>query len=247
MQHGMGTPLKALLTRVAARAGYAVIPKWRVPTFPLASRLRQIFTEYRIERVIDAGANEGQYRDFLRTEVGFDGQIESFEPTPSLAARLQDRARGDRDWTIHPVALGSAEGNLQLNLMKESVLNSFRHPVADGSLSGNIILDTVAVPVKTLDSLFAGDGGLVKTYLKLDSQGYDLEILKGAQLVASKIPALQTEVSMAPLYDGIPNYQESIDAFSAHGFKVVDMFLVATHAEKKYALEFDCIMIRPLS
>jgi FkbM family methyltransferase len=247
MRQGLGAHFRGLVERIAARRGYVVMPKWRLQSFPLATRLRQLFVHHRIETVIDVGANEGQYRDFLRNQVGFDGRIESFEPTPTLVARLHEKARADRDWKIHPVALGSSEGALQLNLMQETVLNSFHQPAPGSSaFEGYVILGTTTVPVRTLDSVFGDYIGLERTYLKLDTQGYDLEILKGAPFVVSKVPALQTEVSMVPLYETMPNYREALDAFAAYGFAVADMFLVATD-NQEVALEFDCIMVRPSS
>ena len=102
MWQGTGARLRGLVERIAARHGYVIIPKWRLQSFPLAARLRQLFVHHRIEKVIDVGANEGQYRDFLRNQVGFDGRIESFEPTPALVARLHEKARGDRDWRFTP-------------------------------------------------------------------------------------------------------------------------------------------------
>jgi FkbM family methyltransferase len=246
MRQKMGAHLKGLVERIADRCGYVIIPEWRVLTFPLATRLRQLFAHHGIETVIDVGANQGQYRDFLRDRVGFDGRIESFEPTPALVALLQEKARGDRDWRIHPFALGSSEGALQFNLMQKTVLNSFRQPASDSATFGNVILGTTTVPVRTLDSVFGDRYGLERTYLKLDTQGYDLEVLKGGSLVVSKVPALQTEVSMVPLYETTPNYRESIDAFAAYGFAVADMFLVVSD-DQQVAMEFDCLMVRPSS
>ena len=171
--------IKGLIGRIAARWGYVMVPKWRFELLPLAMRLRQIFEHYRVETVIDVGANEGQYRDFLRHHVGFDGRIESFEPTPDLATRLRKKAASDRDWTIHSFALGSHEGTMELNLMRAPALNSFRPPALDPVLEGNVVVGTVSVPMRTLDSVFADRGKLGQTYLKLDTQGYDLEVLRG--------------------------------------------------------------------
>ncbi len=245
LRREIGTSFRGLIERFAAQCGYVIIPQWRVQSFPLAARLRQLFARHAIETVIDVGANQGQYRDFLRNQVGFTGRIESFEPTPELVARLHEKARGDRDWTIHPIALGGAEGELQLNLMQETVLNSFRQPTQVSSGFGGVILGTTMVPVRTLDSVFGDRVGLERTYLKLDTQGYDLEVLKGGPLVVAKIPALQTEVSMVPLYETMPDYGETVDAFVVRGFAVADMFLVVANRHD-VALEFDCVMVRSL-
>jgi FkbM family methyltransferase len=243
MSQRTASPFKGLIERIASRCGYIITPKWRLELLPIASRLRQVFEAYQVETVIDVGANEGQYRDFLRHHVGFDGRIESFEPTPELVTRLREKAAGDRDWTIHSFALGSHEGTMELNLMRATVLNSFRRPASDPATFGNVVVGTVPVPIRTLDSVFADQGKLGQTYLKLDTQGYDLEVLRGGHRVVSQVSALQTEVSFVPLYEAMPEYQQAIAAFSECGFAVADMFLVASDAQG-VAFEFDCIMVR---
>jgi hypothetical protein len=82
------------------------------------------------------------------------------------------------------------------------------------------------------------------TFLKLDAQGFDLEVLKGGKKSIMEIPAVQTEVSFKPLYDKMPGYKESIAAFGRYGFVVADFFLVASDS-KHAAMEFDALMVRP--
>lgn len=231
------------LEHAADRLGYAVIPKWRLQSLPLARTLQRLFADKGIQTVIDVGANLGQFRDFLRAQVGFTGHIESFEPTPELAAKLEQRAASDPNWTIHACALGHKSGSMMLNLMKLSVFNSFHVPVPRPGLNDNIIVNHIEVPVCTLNAIFGDREGLDRTYLKIDAQGFDLEILTGGDAVVSKIPALQTEISFAPIYEGVPGYARSIEAFEGHGFAVKDLFLVVADS-RGVALEFDCIMIR---
>jgi Methyltransferase FkbM domain len=58
---------------------------------------------------------------------------------------------------------------------------------------------------------------LRRTYLKLDTQGFDLEVLRGGAQVISTLPALQTEVSFHPFYEGMPDYKMAIAAFETYG------------------------------
>jgi FkbM family methyltransferase len=240
--------LRQLVVRALDAAGYELTPKWRVPALPLARKLRQIFATFRIEQVIDVGANLGQYRDFLRLEVGFNGRVFSFEPDPDLSATLLRRAAGeDPLWSIFPVGLSAEPGMLPFNTMSERTFNSFRKPASglqDAHAAMNTVVRTHEVEVTTLDHLAQKFGDLERTYLKIDTQGLDLEVLKGGRSVIAKIPAVQTEVSFRALYEGSPSYVESIDAFAAQGFAVTDLFLVASD-DKMRALEFDCVMVRP--
>ena len=99
------------------------------------------------------------------------------------------------------------------------------------------------VPLRTLNSEFAGNSDLKRTYLKLDTQGFDLEVVAGGVNTVSQLPALQTEISFKALYECMPDYKRSIGEFERRGFSVADMFLVSTDDEYR-AVEFDCIMVR---
>lgn len=241
----MANSFKHIISDISESLGYAIIPNWRREHLPLADRLRTIFAKRKITTVIDVGANRGQYRDFLRQEVGFAGRIESFEPIPELAEELKRRATGDAQWIVHARALGAQQGELSLNVMQSTTFSSFRQPIAAGSPSqrvANTVSRQVTVPVSTLDSEFAGRD-LSHSYLKLDTQGFDLEVLRGAERGISLIPALQTEVSFFPFYSNMPTYIEALAAFQQRGFAVADFFLVSTD-ESGRAMEFDCVMVR---
>ena len=81
---------------------------------PLSGTLRNLFAELDIRCVLDVGANKGQYRDFLRSQVDYQGLIISFEPIQKNAVILQDRAKRDNRWFTYPYALGSTNTNRTL-------------------------------------------------------------------------------------------------------------------------------------
>ena len=91
----------------------------------------------------------------------------------------------------------------------------------------NTIHESIAVEVTLLDTILMP---LIKSdkprgiYLKLDTQGFDLEVLKGAEASLDFILALQTEASVRPIYDGAPSFQETIDFATARGFIVSGFF-----------------------
>jgi FkbM family methyltransferase len=239
------TLIKRVLQRWAYAFGSVIGSKGWVNTFAFAEQLRDIFADYAIATVIDVGANEGQFARFLRNKVGFTGKIESFEPIPALAQKLMTKAAADGRWAVHQRALGAKPGTLTLNVMKDSVFSSFLKPVAPANSRRNTmnrVIDTTDVIVSTLDAEFFGTTDLRHTFLKLDTQGFDLEVLKGGEKLIMVIPALQTEVSFQPIYKNMPGYKESIAAFERYGFVVTDFHLVGDF--KHMAIEFDCVMVR---
>lgn len=238
--------LKNLIEHAARRLGFDIIAKWRIPDLSYTHRLQTLFKHFGVTSIIDIGANAGQFHDQMRNQIGFKGPIYSFEPDPVLAAALADRAATDPNWTIFPVALGASAGMTTFNVMTNPVYNSFRVPDSRQLAhheNGNIVAYTVEVEVRTLDAMAAEFPDLAHTYVKVDTQGFDLEVLKGGQQVARQIPALQTEVSLTPLYLGGPTISESIAAFSEVGLSVADLFLVSTDGQHR-AAEFDCVMVR---
>ena len=222
------------------RAGYDVIASWRRENWSRSERLAAIFDRFEIDCVIDVGANRGQYRDFLRLEMGFTGRIVSFEPLADVAAALTDRAKADPQWSVHTCALGRENGEIQLNVMKGSTFSSLRSPKPDAPFSEkNTVIATQPVSVRRLDS-FEIPGNL---YLKLDTQGYDVEAFAGAAAMLPRVLAMQSEVSVIPIYDGAPTWEEALREYRASGFAISDFFTV-THDRHERAVEFDCILVR---
>jgi len=241
--------MKRLMTGLARRAGYEVQPHWRMPRLAAARKLRRLFDLLEIRYVLDVGANTGQFRDFLRLEVGFSGVIHSFEPIAALVSTLRQRKSDDDSWFIHPYALGARSDEREINVMSSTVFSSFLEPnnaLVPQFQSLNSVASKERVTIRRLDELLDTElhaADLGRTYLKLDTQGFDLEVLEGGRMAIAGIPALQTEISMQPIYERMPAFTDSLAAFADAGFAVSDFFLVS---EDKYlrANEFDCLMVR---
>ncbi len=174
--------MKQIIRKAANVLGYTIIPTWRLALRPMAEKVAELISLYEIDTIVDVGANEGQFRDFARYHVGFSGQIESFEPIPELYQRLSTKAKQDDRWNVHPFALGSSKGTMVLNVMNGSEFSSFLNPKVVGT-DQQIFLNTVSqkitVEVSTLDSVFCRSLRGHRIYLKLDTQGFDLEVLRG--------------------------------------------------------------------
>lgn len=130
--------------------------------------------------------------------------------------------------------------------MREPAYNSFHTPTVAQTHhheTNNTVIQTVNVEVRTLNSMAATFPDLAHTYFKVDTQGFDLEVLKGGREIVRQVPALQTEVSIQPIYVGSPSMRDSIAAFAELGFTIADMFLVSADGEQR-AVEFDCLMVR---
>ncbi len=234
---------KSRIESLAERLGYRVTPLWREDDLALERHLIALFKAYGITTVLDVGANAGQFGRFLRQRVGFRGIIHSFEPQPQLAQQLRREVQSDPAWHVHAMGLGSEDAQVTLNLMASDRFSSFRMPDnqhAPQFESSNRIVGQVEVPVRRLDGLALGDLGQV--YLKTDTQGFDLEVLRGAAGILKQVPALQFELPLVNIYAGVPGGWDMLQAVEAMGFAVSGFFPVSADAQLRM-IEMDCVMV----
>lgn len=238
---------KALVTSVEQR-GYQMIPFWKMDGIALSNHLRKLFEQYSITTVLDVGANKGQYHDYLREEVGFKGRILSFEPVSNYIELLNKRLPEDPLWTVFPFALGSATSTAEINVTRSPGLNSFldaRTDVVEGYWGDGDIVRVETVSIRTLDDALAEAGidcAAEGVYLKLDTQGFDLEVVKGGARTLPLIRALQTEASIRPIYQNMPTYLETIAAMDKIAFELSGMFPV-NHDDHLRLIELDFVFI----
>jgi hypothetical protein len=83
-----------------------------------------------------------------------------------------------------------------------------------------------------------------RVFLKLDTQGYDLQVLHGGGAALARVQALQSELSVRPLYQGAPSYVEALDRIRQHGYELSGVFPLERSADLRI-IEFDCVMVRP--
>lgn len=242
----LGKTIASAFTRIS---GIELIPSWRLENFAFESFLRRIFEKYSIDLVIDVGANQGQYRDFIRYQVGYQGLIISFEPDPECVKAMLERSKRDRKWRIEPFALGREEGELELRVATDSHFNSFLNPDKAG-LTATLFKEkseiehTEVVAVRKLNNYMNNllELEVSRPYLKLDTQGFDLEVMRGADVFLKRVCALQTEVSVRAIYDGMPDYLETFEFLSRAGFDLSHSFPVS-HDRALRLIEFDCIAV----
>jgi FkbM family methyltransferase len=213
----------------------------------VSEHVMEVLTKRRVNVVLDVGGNAGQYAQMLR-RAGYKGRIISFEPVPEMAKRLEEIAARDRRWTVQAVALGREDGITTMNVVPGSLSSVL--PASDfGAQRYARLREPVAVevPVRRLDGMLdALLEGVKKprTYLKMDTQGFDLEVFAGLGERTRDIVALQSEVAVMQIYAGMPRMPEALAAYEAAGFEMTGLFPVTRERKSGRVVEFDCVMIR---
>jgi hypothetical protein len=106
--------------------------------------------------------------------------------------------------------------------------------------------EVIEVEIKTLESYFIEAKkkyGFKNPFLKSDTQGFDLEVAKGAREMLSQFVGLQSEISFQTIYDGAPDYLSALNFYQSSGFTISR--LVPIHEiHFPELVEMDVIMIR---
>lgn len=241
--------MKKLIRRLARSAGYDIVPYPLPDAMFLAHHLSELFALLDINLLIDVGAHRGEFGSFARG-LGYDGRIVSFEPVPETFEKLERRSRNDPRWTAYPLALGAEEATRPINVTQSTDFSSFLSPSrysAEWFGTKGSVRRTEVVPVRRLENLWgeiAPDPFEPRVYLKLDTQGFDLQVLAGAAGCLGDVLALQSEVSAKNIYEGMTDYLDAIGRMREIGFDVTGLFPVTRQDRDLAVIEFDCVMIR---
>ena len=186
--------------------------------------LRPVFQSRKFSFVLDVGANTGQYGLLVRS-CGHLGPIVSFEPLAVAYEKLIACAASDPLWTVaERTALGARASHTTINVAGNSVSSSLlamnaRHLEAEPR---SAFIGTETIDVVALDDCFgryvsASRGG----FLKVDTQGYEMEVLRGAHRVLSEsIDVVQTELSLVQLYEEQPLMLDICNLLKPYGFNL---------------------------
>ena len=188
-------------------------------------RRQKIIKYYGIDSILDVGANVGQYASELR-QLNYKGDILSFEPLAAEFKILQSKALRDAKWKTFNYALGSKNKNEKINISENSFSSSILEllPAHIENAPESKSKDIQTIQVKTLDSIFDNIlSSKNNIYLKIDTQGYEKEVLTGAFDSLKKISCLQLEMSLIPLYSTESSFEDLMklltDQFKLIGFE----------------------------
>ena len=201
--------------------------------------------ELGVETVLDVGANTGQFALDLR-RVGWLGRIVSFEPLAAAHGKLTEGARSDPLWVVPPaMALGSTATKTEINVAANSVSSSL---LAMESRSTAVEPNTKytsveMIDVGTLDDSIAPEWG-GPFALKLDTQGFELEVLRGAEKTLPNVRVIATEMSLVSLYKDGARFADVFRFLEDRGFTAIAITEGFADAERNEVLQVDVVFVR---
>jgi len=172
--------------------------------------------------VIDAGANQGQMALRLKQEFP-KCMIHSFEPSPTTFEMLKQNVSCHPSIYVWNAGLGASSGKQMFLENTHSDMSSFLTPSA--STWGKVHKHT-EVDVRTLDEFCAEQGIDRIDILKSDTQGYDLEVLKGANkmMYEGRVNLVYVEVTFYEMYKGAPTFGDLCRYLDPLSFRLVALY-----------------------
>lgn len=169
--------------------------------------------------IYDVGANVGQFA-LAATTVWPDIPVYSFEPVPSAFNCLEKVAM--KHSSIHPIrkALGKDVGVVEMNVTNHSASSSLlKLHQNHRNLYPHVAEDTtIQVEVSTLAKQLIQHPVLPPALLKLDVQGFESEVLKGAGDSLNQFQWILLETSTTPMYQNEVLFQEICSHLTGKGF-----------------------------
>jgi len=187
--------------------------------------LKKLIQKYKVDTkyIVHAGAHIGQelalYDSLTPTQVWL------FEPQKDIFERLIVET-AKYPWSrSHNVGLGAKEEKKEMFISEgnEGQSSSFLKPTLHLNQFDFVKFNSKAkAQIQTLDSVMVGQKNFVPSILCMDTQGYELEILKGASQALQSLKLIVAEMSTDPLYEGCPVLKD-LDAYlSFYGFTRVE-------------------------
>lgn len=180
-----------------------------------------------VDLALDVGANAGQFGVDLLSS-GWSGSLVSFEPLVGAHARLCQVASGVPQWTVFKrKAIGDTAGRVKINVSQNSYSSSVL-PIGSRHLESapdSRYISTEEVEICTLASAL-DDLGFPKNKpysLKIDTQGFERQVLIGLLPRIESCRVLLCEISLMSLYEGSPDFEELFGYIRNLGFRCVGL------------------------
>lgn len=181
-------------------------------------------SRFSFRTVFDIGANRGQFTAFACRHWP-NSIVHCFEPIPNVETELRRLMGSLSNVMVHREALGNRTGEAELHLASRNDSSSLL-PTSptQTAIFGTQEIGVVRVPIARLDSLVSAVDIDRPALLKIDVQGFELDVLRGSEAILPVIDAVYVEVSYMELYQGQPRATEIVELLLALGFELAGSF-----------------------
>jgi FkbM family methyltransferase len=198
MNRSVTTRLAKILTSLRHPVCWKALSRGVAPVIEHLPLLRRLD----VDGILDVGANRGQFS--LACRIAMRGiPVLAFEPIPSEAGLYEEVHKGS-GFSLQRYALGEVPETALLHISQSKDSSSLL-PIGRRQVEAfpeTAETGTMSVEVRTLDSFLPETAGRIRQLLKIDVQGFELNVLRGAREMLRSCRYVYAECSEVPLYDG---------------------------------------------
>lgn len=183
--------MKKLIENLTGTHIYKILPRG----VDLFQDISNLLPTLHVDIVFDVGANVGQSAEMY---LGWfpNAQIYCFEPVTETFRQLQEKARNHGRIHCYQLAFGASKKKGEMILQGPSEMFFLQDPARRVLVDGAAMREEVRI--EALDEFCDGIGINQISYLKIDTEGWDLEVLRGAErmLDEKRVDLLEVEAGM---------------------------------------------------
>lgn len=176
-----------------------------------------------VDCFIDVGANIGQF-SLLLFSINSSIIVHAFEPIPSCFYKLNHLSRHMKNLTCHNVALGSCHTAKKFYIASSVDSSSFFEPTSSQTaIFGTVLANKCMFVQQTSLNHFLHAATFRRGFLKIDVQGYELNVLRGCDNLVNFFEYIYVELSFIELYKEQPLFSEVHNFLEECGYQLVDI------------------------
>lgn len=218
-------------------------PKFSVASYTLISGL--VKQGILPKTVIDVGGNLGQFT-VASNKLFNEPVIYTFEPIPNCAEKIKKYSGILKNITVFPIAIGEERGTVSLRVNSQIQASSIL-PLAKGhkkSFPNASEVELIEVEVKKLDEALDQLSFKPPVLLKVDTQGYEDKVVRGATETLKKVDYVLLEVSFKEMFEGESLFSDILKLMEDRKFRFLRPVGLLRDPLTKEILQMDALFFR---
>ena len=199
-------------------------------------RISKFLQNRSIKTIIDVGAHKGEFAQNA-LQIESVNKIIAFEPQKKIFSLLKEKFFDNDKVVLNNFALSEKVEKRIMKINKMTATSTLNHEINNDSLyfkfksfllyQKNSIIDEEEIDTTTFDAFFNGEMFDENTLLKIDTEGYEIHVLKGSEQKIREMKYILIENQFSKMYKNV-NFRDCHDFLRKKNFKLLKKFRFPT-------------------